>query len=309
MPPPAGAFEAALFGEYLALAERERLEDDWRAVDDFLSRAETLANGFTVAPEDVTARRLGVEDAEELAAARDRLLDVLSRGGRVFAPAEAASAQAAFDCWMQELEEGHQSGDIRDCRQRFESTLAVVAEAIRGDVIAVLQDPGGQAAVIEIRTAGGTVSLDGPDTAALIGADTGAVSDGRPLDGATIDALFGRAIAAQPLAPERFIVYFESGTSDLTPTSAEQLSDVVAAIERRDGARAEIVGHADRVGPERLNARLLLRRAQTVRDRLQARVAASIVLTTASYGERDPIVPTADEVAEPLNRRVEITVR
>jgi flagellar motor protein MotB len=29
----------------------------------------------------------------------------------------------------------------------------------------------------------------------------------------------------------------------------------------------------------------------------------------AGRGEREPIVPTEDEVAEPRNRRVEITVR
>ena len=309
MPRPAGDFEAALFEEYLALAGREQSEEDWQAVDDFLSRAEDLANGLPVDPEAIADRDLTEETALELTAARDRLLDTLRRGGRVFAPTRAAAAQAAFDCWMQELEEGHQPSDIQDCQQRFESALAVVAEAIRGDVIAVLQDPGGHAAAIEIRTADGTISLERPDTAALIGTATGEPSEARPLDVGTIDSLFGGAIAAQPLPPERFIVYFETGTSELTPASAERIPDVVAAILRRAGARVAVVGHADRVGPEPLNAALSLRRALLVRDRLRAGVPADVTMSTASFGERDPRVPTADGVAEPLNRRVEITVR
>ena len=309
MPRPAGDFEAALFEEYVGLAEREQAEEDWRAVDDFLSRAEELASGRPVDPEAIADRDLATETALEMTAARDRLLDTLRRGGRVFAPTDAAAAQAAFDCWMQEVEEGHQRSDIRDCRRRFERRLAVVAEAIRGDVIAVLQDPGGRAAAIEIRTAQGTVSLDRPDTAALIGPATGQPSDARPLDAETIDSLFGEAIAAQPLPPDRFVVYFETGTSELTPASVDRLTEVVAAIARRAGARVEVVGHADRVGPEPLNAALSLRRAQLVRDRLRARIPADVTLSTASFGERDPRVPTADGVAEPLNRRVEITVR
>jgi OOP family OmpA-OmpF porin len=33
------------------------------------------------------------------------------------------------------------------------------------------------------------------------------------------------------------------------------------------------------------------------------------VVTVESYGERAPIVPTADGVSEPRNRRVEIVIR
>jgi len=41
---------------------------------------------------------------------------------------------------------------------------------------------------------------------------------------------------------------------------------------------------------------------------VKAGVAADRI-SVAGRGEREPLVPTADEVAEPRNRRVEINVR
>ena len=39
------------------------------------------------------------------------------------------------------------------------------------------------------------------------------------------------------------------------------------------------------------------------------RERAAALITAASHGESDPAVPTADDVDEPRNRRVEVTVR
>ena len=48
---------------------------------------------------------------------------------------------------------------------------------------------------------------------------------------------------------------------------------------------------------------------QGARDRLiQAGIVSSMIEVT-SHGEADLLIKTADEVAEPRNRRVEITVR
>ncbi|MEE8145094.1 MAG: OmpA family protein, partial [Kiloniellales bacterium] len=54
-------------------------------------------------------------------------------GGREKAPADAARAQAMYDCWIQEEEtrnEGHQPDDIAFCRNGFFDALAKVQEAI-----------------------------------------------------------------------------------------------------------------------------------------------------------------------------------
>jgi outer membrane protein OmpA-like peptidoglycan-associated protein len=46
-----------------------------------------------------------------------------------------------------------------------------------------------------------------------------------------------------------------------------------------------------------------------MRDELVKLGAAADRMQVSGRGEREPLVPTADEVAEPKNRRVEITVR
>jgi OOP family OmpA-OmpF porin len=62
------------------------------------------------------------------------LLDALNGGGREKAPADAARAQAMYDCWIQEEEtrnEGHQPDDIAFCRDGFWDALGKVQEAIK----------------------------------------------------------------------------------------------------------------------------------------------------------------------------------
>jgi outer membrane protein OmpA-like peptidoglycan-associated protein len=54
---------------------------------------------------------------------------------------------------------------------------------------------------------------------------------------------------------------------------------------------------------------LSLRRAERCRDELIKLGIPKVRISVAGRGEREPEVPTADEVAEPRNRRVEISVR
>jgi outer membrane protein OmpA-like peptidoglycan-associated protein len=50
-------------------------------------------------------------------------------------------------------------------------------------------------------------------------------------------------------------------------------------------------------------------RAESVREILVAAGVNRSVISVAGRGEREPAVPTADEVAEARNRRVEIKIR
>lgn len=68
-----------------------------------------------------------------------------------------------------------------------------------------------------------------------------------------------------------------------------------------------MIGHTDRVGKLEANDALSLKRAEAVGEQLKA--PASRLMEFAGRGEREPLVPTADEVPEPANRRVEINLR
>ncbi|MFW6242332.1 MAG: OmpA family protein, partial [Thermodesulfobacteriota bacterium] len=68
-------------------------------------------------------------------------------------------------------------------------------------------------------------------------------------------------------------------------------------------------GHSDRQGSEEMNWKLSLERARTVNRILVERGVPETLIETTSHGEGNPRIPTADEVSEPRNRRVEVTVR
>src|SRR3546814_14447170 len=59
-----------------------------------------------------------------LTSSRERLMAVLAAGAAQSDPTQAAEAQVAFDCWMQEQEENFQPDDIAACRERCEAEMA-----------------------------------------------------------------------------------------------------------------------------------------------------------------------------------------
>ena len=73
--------------------------------------------------------------------------------------------------------------------------------------------------------------------------------------------------------------------------------------------RIEVAGHADRSGTPAYNQRLSQRRADAVAAELVARGVSRSEISVTAYGESRPLVPTADGVREPQNRRVEIVLR
>src|SRR5207302_2111616 len=70
-----------------------------------------------------------------------------------------------------------------------------------------------------------------------------------------------------------------------------------------------IIGHSDRVGTVPYNDALSLRRAERCRDELLKLGIPKVRISIAGRGWREPEIPTAQDVSEPRNRRVEISVR
>jgi peptidoglycan-associated lipoprotein len=129
------------------------------------------------------------------------------------------------------------------------------------------------------------------------------------LDGKQLEQVFGAAMAARPEAALTFVLYFKSDKTDLTAESAGEIPGIIDAIARRAAPDIGIVGHSDSYGDEGYNHRLALRRARAIKKAIiEAGVDASAMEVT-SHGENNPLVRTADNVREPRNRRVEVTVR
>jgi len=176
------------------------------------------------------------------------------------------------------------------------------------ELVVLVPDQGGTTgAVVVTNPRGGSLVLDKPYSAALLEKGEGVAPP--PVGRDEVTKLFAHAIAAQPQRPISFLLYFLGDSDEFTPESKDAFEKVSAEIARRKVAEVAVIGHTDRVGALEYNDTLSLRRAERVRKDFVDRGVPDGAINVAGRGEREPIVPTADEVPEPRNRRVEINIR
>ena len=185
--------------------------------------------------------------------------------------------------------------------------LALTGCATRNDFYVLLPGRGPSPGALTVTSGDETRTLDQPYAAARV-SRPGSVS-GEKTSEAEVRQTFGPALAAQPARPVSFYLYFLQDTDEFAPESKQVVSQLFAEIARRPAPEIVVIGHTDRVGSVPYNDALSLRRAERVRDELVKLGIPRARISVAGRGEREPEVPTADEVAEPRNRRVEINVR
>jgi outer membrane protein OmpA-like peptidoglycan-associated protein len=128
-------------------------------------------------------------------------------------------------------------------------------------------------------------------------------------DRASVESEFGEVINALPPAPTAFVVYFVFGQDELTEESRKAFGPMLQDFAGRPAPEITVIGHADQAGPERINDTLSLRRAERVKEMLVQRGVGAERIVAVGRGSREPAVRAPEGVAEPLNRRVEISVR
>jgi outer membrane protein OmpA-like peptidoglycan-associated protein len=124
-----------------------------------------------------------------------------------------------------------------------------------------------------------------------------------------VEARFGPALAARPARAASFTLYFVEGKDELTAESRQVVDRILSEIAKRPVPDVLVVGHTDAVGTDIANDALGQQRAETVRAALLRLGIPPEDIRALSRGKRALAVPTADGVAEPRNRRVEIVVR
>ena len=175
----------------------------------------------------------------------------------------------------------------------------------KGNVV-LLPDQGGQATAVTVTQGGQRIVLDQPYAAAGVTTQGIAAYQSSAQE---VEREFGPAIAAQPARASTFVLYFVEGRDEFTDESKRLVEQLLADVARRPVPDILVVGHTDAVGTDQTNDALGQRRADTVRAALIGRGIAGGDIRAISRGKRAPAVPTADGVAEPRNRRVEIVVR
>jgi Outer membrane protein and related peptidoglycan-associated (lipo)proteins len=178
------------------------------------------------------------------------------------------------------------------------------------DVIALLPDPETNAIGVAVVSSqhGGSTELTGkkPATRVELGHKPKDPFDISPEE---VQQLFGDALAARPPAPRQFVLYFRFESDQLTPESEMLLTEILAFVKMRPAPDVTVVGHTDTKGSAQLNIDLGRSRATVIRERLIAVGVDGRLISVASHGESDLLVPTPDETLEPRNRRVEVSVR
>jgi OmpA-OmpF porin, OOP family len=120
---------------------------------------------------------------------------------------------------------------------------------------------------------------------------------------------YATTVQALPDRPSSFLLYFVTGTDELTEPSKVELDKMLSALRARPLADVLVIGHTDTMGEMAANDELSAQRAERVKGFLIGIGIPGERIHTAGRGERELLVPTADEVDEPRNRRVEINVR
>ncbi len=123
-------FTQALTQEYrsLTLFDADR-DNDWPNAYIFAAKGLAAARGENVLPENPASWHVRPDQRAEIADAHGKLLAALDAGGRARLPDVAAKAQAKFDCWVEESEEGWKEAEIAACRGDFYALLAQLAGA------------------------------------------------------------------------------------------------------------------------------------------------------------------------------------
>ncbi len=173
----------------------------------------------------------------------------------------------------------------------------------------ILLDSGKTQNAVVVKTAAGEQVLDQQNTYTVISSATQKPTQTKTINPQQLEQQYGEFIRTAPKPPRKFTLYFEPGSTTVTNASKKQFPEIAKAIQERSPCDVNIIGHADRTGSKKYNIKLSLQRAREVRSWLQQLKVDLNNVIVESYGEEDPLFPTADGVAEPRNRRVEMLIR
>jgi outer membrane protein OmpA-like peptidoglycan-associated protein len=175
--------------------------------------------------------------------------------------------------------------------------------------VVLLPDPDGKVGALTVSTDAGSVDIAKAGEATTVKSKTSLPSKPTIFSEDKIVAKFGEALASLPEQPVHFILYFKSGSTELTKKSTDLLPKILETVEERESQSISVVGHTDTAGNRKYNLRLSTLRAKAVSRLLVEKGVKKGDIKSTSHGEENPLVKTADNVNEPRNRRVEVIVR
>ena len=175
--------------------------------------------------------------------------------------------------------------------------------------VILLPDLDGHLGKAEVITTGGKQHLDKAQGMTTVSGPSFAPSPTSVASMEFIAATFAEVMAIEPPPAEKFILYFRNNTTELIPESRAKIDSILKSVQRRGAIRISISGHTDATGSSKLNDDLARDRSQVISGLLTQLNIDAKLLNVSSHGKGNQLVPTADGVSEPRNRRVEVIVR
>ena len=117
------------------------------------------------------------------------------------------------------------------------------------------------------------------------------------------------AANTQAVVAKSYLVFFDFDKSDITPEARTIIMQAAGVAKSNKPTSIELIGHTDSVGTAKYNMALSLRRANAVKAVLVAQGVPASEISVVGRGMTDQLVPTADGVREPQNRRVQIVLQ
>ena len=270
-----GDFNHELAREYrdIALYEADEMYD-WPDAALFSRKAILASTGQITAPENIGDWNIS-EDAEaDFSEARSLLVDSLEAGFRDQIPDQAASAQASFDCWIEQQEEGWQIEHIAKCRQNFRNAMKdwverrQAANALEPNILS------------PILVADITPNIDRSEPVCLSGEN------------------------ASHLPSHNYLIQFRHNSAQLDVAADAALSESAFHARGVETVEVFIEGHADLSGTTYYNLDLSLKRALAVWNSMIALGVSPDKMWIGPRGELQPISNVSDGTRNSQDRRV-----
>ena len=116
-------------------------------------------------------------------------------------------------------------------------------------------------------------------------------------------------VKASPVVPADYLVFFDWNKTDITKEASKIISDAANAAGITKPITILVTGHTDTSGSPAYNQKLSEQRAAAVKAELVQRGVNPALITTVGKGENELLVPTAQGVREPSNRRAQIVLK
>jgi outer membrane protein OmpA-like peptidoglycan-associated protein len=160
---------------------------------------------------------------------------------------------------------------------------------------------------IEIKTKAGSSSIENAYDYTLLKSERSLPKVLSKMSDAEIKKLFGNVLLGANHKLVKFIVYFDG--IHIVADSEKKLLNIIDVISKTEDAYIQVIGHTDTRGEKESNEILAKKRADIVARKIKDATNSYLYMAVESYGEYNLALKTADEVREPLNKRVEILIR